>query len=182
MLEAAHRGPLRERAHRARLPHRHLVALAELGRAVTVQAQDLRKRCSTIGTDRAIAGRRGGDLGDTAHAHRMMVAAGEQGLTGRRAQGGGMKAVEAQPIGSQPLRRRRGARATEGACRPETGIVDHHHQHVGCASRRSEGLDGRERRLCILGVIGGEPNMLTCRDRQVSPRNVRHGASFGITD
>ena len=41
---AAARGPSVEGAHRARLPDRHLVALAELRRGVTVQPQRLRNR------------------------------------------------------------------------------------------------------------------------------------------
>jgi len=43
-------GPVIERPHRARLPHRHLVALAELGRAVAVEPQGFGQRRGAVGT------------------------------------------------------------------------------------------------------------------------------------
>ena len=145
VLETAAGGPLGERAHRARLPDRHLVALAELGRAVAVEPQDLGERGGVVGPDRVVPGGGGGDLGDAAHAHRMVIAARQQGLAGRRAQGGGVETVEPQAVGGQALGVGRVARAAEGARRPEPGIVDHHDHHVGrTAGGRSASIGGND--------------------------------------
>ena len=98
MLEAAAAGrPGVERAHRARLPGGHLVALAELRRGVAVEAQDLGERRAGLRADRAVAGRRRGELGDGAHPDRVVVAAGQQRLAGRRAHRGGVEARELEP-------------------------------------------------------------------------------------
>ena len=77
VLEAAAQGPLAERPYRARLPDRHLVALPQLGGAVAVEFHGLRQRRSGIRSDGVVAGRRGGDLRDAAHADRVVVAAGK---------------------------------------------------------------------------------------------------------
>ena len=105
VLEAAAGRPLVERAHRARLPDRHLVALPELGGAVAVQLQDLGERRRSVGPDRVVARGGGGDLGDAAHPDRVVVAARQQRLAGRRAQGGGVEPVEPQPAGPPGARR-----------------------------------------------------------------------------
>ena len=63
-----------ERPDRARLPHRHLVALAELGGRVAVQLQRLRQRRAGVRPNRAVARRRRRDLGDPAHPDRVVVA------------------------------------------------------------------------------------------------------------
>ena len=52
---AAAGGPGVERAHRAGLPHRDLVALAELGRRVAVELQRLGQRGGGVGPDRVVA-------------------------------------------------------------------------------------------------------------------------------
>ena len=78
VLEAAATGrPGVERPDRARLPDRHLVALAELRRAVPVEAQDLGDGRRRLRPDRRVPGSGRGDLGHGAHAHRVVVAAGE---------------------------------------------------------------------------------------------------------
>ena len=74
-----------ERPRTARLPHRHLVTLAELRGRISVQLQRLGDRRGRVGQHRRISRRTGGDFGDTAHADGMMVAAGEKRLTCRRA-------------------------------------------------------------------------------------------------
>ena len=61
---AAAGGPGVEGARRAGLPHRHLVALAELGRGVAVQLEGLGDRRAGVGQDRAVAWGTSGDLGD----------------------------------------------------------------------------------------------------------------------
>ena len=59
VLEARAGRPVVERAHRARLPHRDLVALAELRGRVAVQLQDLGQRRLVQRADAVVAGRGG---------------------------------------------------------------------------------------------------------------------------
>ena len=90
---AAARRPRVERAHRRGLPHRHLVALAELRRRVPVQLQRHRQRRLRVRPQRAVARRRRRRLGDAAHPDRVVVAAGQQRRPGRRAQRRGVEPV-----------------------------------------------------------------------------------------
>ena len=177
VLEPGPRRPLPERPHRARLPRRHLVALAELRRRVAVQLQRLGQRGGRVRADRAVPRRRGGDLGDAAHPDGVVVAAREQRLAGRRAQRRRVEAVELQPSGRQPLRRRALHRATERRRRAEPDVVEQHDQHVRRPRRRPQRHDRRERRLRILGVVGDQPGV------QPGPGSAtRHGkrrASWG---
>ncbi len=57
LLEALHRRPVLERSQRARLPHRHLVALAELGGGVAVVAQRLGQGRLRVWDHRGVAWR-----------------------------------------------------------------------------------------------------------------------------
>ena len=143
VLEAHPGRPLAVRAHRARLPDRDLVALAELRRAVAVELEDLGQRRGRVRPDRVVARRGGGELGDVAHADRVVVAAGEQRRAGRRAQRRGVEAVVLQPAGGEALEVRRVARAAERAGGAEADVVDQDDQDV----RRARG--GRS------GTIGG---------------------------
>ncbi len=116
VFEAAAAGrPGVERAGRTGLPHRHLVALAELGRGVAVQFQRPGDRRGGVGQDRAIARRSAGDLGDAAHPDGMVVTARQQRLPRRRTQGGGVEPVVLQAARREPLGVGRPARAAEGA-------------------------------------------------------------------
>ena len=114
VLEAASGGPLVERPHRAGLPHRNLVALAELGRAVAVEQQGLGDGRCVVRADRVVPGRGRGNLGDPSHADRMVVPGGQQRLAGRRAQGGRVEPVESQSVGSQPVGHRSVTWSPEG--------------------------------------------------------------------
>ena len=157
VLEAAAGRPPVERAGRAGLPHRHLVALADLRGGVAVEPQRLGQRRLGVGPHRVVPGRGGGQLGDGAHADRVVVAAGQQRLPGRRAQRGGVEPAVAQPAVGQPLRHRGVDRAAEHAGGAEADVVEQDHQHVRRASRRPQRRDRRERRLRVLGVVGGQP-------------------------
>ena len=159
VLEAAAAGrPRVERAHRARLPDRHLVALAELRRRVAVQQQRLRQRRAGVGANRVVPGRRGRELGDDAHPHRVVVAAGQQRSPRRGAQRRRVEAVVLQTLPGQPLGRRRRARPTERARRGEADVVEQDDEHVRRAGRRPQRLDRRERRLRILRVERKRPS------------------------
>ena len=98
VLETRARGPLVERAGRGDLPHRHLVALAELGRRIAVELQRFRDRRLLLGSNAAVSRRRGGHLGDRPHPHGMVVTSRQHCLSGRGAQSGGVEAVEFEAI------------------------------------------------------------------------------------
>ena len=149
--------PRVERSDRARLVHRHLVALAELRRRVAVQLERLGQRRRRVGPHPGVAGSRRGDLGDATHAHRVVVATGQQRLTRRRAQRRGVEAVVAKPARRQTFRRRCLDHATERARRRKAGVVDQHDQHVRRTRRRPALTDRWKRRRRILGVIGDQP-------------------------
>ena len=95
-----------------------------------------------FGPDRAVAGRRGRDLGDAAHADGVVVAPGQQRRAGRRAQRGRVEAGVLEAVGGQPLECRRSWRATERAVRAEAGIVDEDEQDVRRPLRRADGSIG----------------------------------------
>ena len=163
---ATSRRPGVERTHRRCLPHRHLVALAELRRRIPIQLQRHRQRRLGVRTQRIVPRSRRRRLGDRAHPHRMMVTPRQQRRPGRRAQRGGVEAVVAQPTLRQPVGGRRTARPPKRGRGAEAHIVDEHDQHVRCPLRRQQRLDRRVRGLGILGVIGRQPGRRTIRDRQ----------------
>ena len=166
VLEARARRPRVERAHRARLPDGHLVALAELRGRVAVQLQRLGERRARVRADRVVARRRGRDLGDAAHADRVVVPSGQQRLARRRAQRRRMEAVVLEAVGGEPLGGRRVDRAAEGARRGEADVVEQHDEHVRRTLGRAQRLDRRERRRGILRVVRGQPDRRPVGDRQ----------------
>ena len=153
VLEPASRRPAVERSHLARLPDRHLVALAELGRAVAVEQQRLGERRSIVGPHRAVARSRGRELGDGAHPDRVVVAAGQQRLPGGGAQGRGVEAGELQACRRKPVSVRCRARTAERARRPEADVVQQDDQHVRRTLRWTQLLDRRERRVRVPRVV-----------------------------
>ena len=125
VLEAAAAGrPRGERARRAGLPDRNLVALAELRRRIAVELQRQRQRRLGVRQHRGVPGCRGGGFGDVAHAHRVVVAAGQQRLARRRAQRSGVEPVVLQPARCQLLEVRRLARPAERTAGAEADVVD----------------------------------------------------------
>ena len=173
VLEAtAARGPGVERAHRARLPHRHLVALAELRGRVAVQLQRLGERRRRVRADRAVARRRGRDLRDPAHADRVVVATGEKSLAGRRAQGRRVEAVVLQPVVGEPLGGRRRAGPAERARGAEAAVVDEDDEDVRSALGRAQRLDRGKLGVRILGVVGDQPRAGPVWDRKAVAREL----------
>ena len=165
VLEAGACRPGVERTHRARLPHRHLVTLAELGCCVAVQLQCLGKRCRGVGPDRVVARRRGRKLGDPAHPDGVVVAACQERLARRRAERGRVEAVVLETRRGEAFGGRGRARAAEGGRGGEADVVDQDDQHVRCAGRRPERLDRRERGRGILRVVRDEPRVRAIGDR-----------------
>jgi len=115
VLEPAAAGrPLGERSHRARLPHRHFVALAELRCGVAVELESHGKRRLILRQHRSVAGSRGRDFADAAHVHRMVIAPGQERLARWRTERRRVEAVKLQPVVCQCLGVRCGDRAAEG--------------------------------------------------------------------
>ena len=158
VLEAAAAGrPGLERPDRAGLPDRDLVAFAELRRRVAVEPQHLRERSRRLRPDRCVARCGRGDLGDRAHADRVVVAPGQQRLPRRRAQRGGVETGERQPAAGEPLGIRRAARPAEHARRAEAHVVEQHDEDVRRPRRRPDRRDRFVDGARVLGVVVDRP-------------------------
>ena len=166
VLEARARRPAVERTDRAVLPHRHLVALAELRGGVAVQLEDLGQRRLVPGAQAAVARRRRRHLGDGAHADRVVVAAAEQRRPRRRAQRRRVEARVLEAAVREPLGRRRVARPAERARGAEADVVNQEDEHVGRARRRAQRRDGRILGVRVLGVVGRDADRLAIGNRQ----------------
>ena len=169
---AAARRPLIERPHRARLPDRHLVTFAELRGRVAIELEGHGQRRLVLREHRRVTGSRRGDFADAAHVHRMVIASGEERLACRRAERGGVKAIELEAVGGQPVGGGRRDRAPERARGAKAAVIDQHDQHVGRTLRRPQGLDRRKLRVRILRIVRGQSHMLTLGDRQDGSLNL----------
>ena len=127
-----------------------------MGGGVAVELERLGERRLVLRPHGAVAGRGRRDLGDAAHAHAVVVPPAEQRRAGRRAQGGGVEPGVLEPVRREALEGRRVARSAEGARGAEAHVVDEDDEHVRGAGRRPDRLDRRERRVRILGVVGGD--------------------------
>ena len=163
-------GPARwpgvERTHRAGLPDRDLMALAEIGRGIPVELEDLGQRRRRVRADRGVAGRGGRQLRDGAHADRVMVSAAQERSARRGAQGGRVEPRVLEPVRGEPFGDRGGAGATERAGRPEAEVIQQHDQDVRRSSGRTERRDRREYRRRVLRVICGQADLSPIGDRQ----------------
>ena len=149
VLEAHADRPLVEGADGARLEGRRVVVLAEPRGAVAVVLQDLADGGLVFGDDAVVAGVARRLLGDHAEARRMMVAAGDEGRPGGRAQRRGVEVGVAQTHLGDAVQSRGGDDAAEGAGRAEAHVVGHDQQHVGRALGRHH--------------PGRPPGLRTCR-------------------
>jgi hypothetical protein len=176
---AAGAGPGVKRAHRARLPHGHLVALTELGGRVAVQLQRLGQRRRGVGPDRAVAGGGGCYFRDAAHADRVVVSAREHGLAGGRAERGGVEAVVLQAVCGEAFSVRRLAWPAKGTRGAEADVVEQDNQHVRGACGWAQRLDRGEGRVWILRVVGDQTLVGSVGNRQdLALRSVSLGAHF----
>ncbi len=153
VFEPAPGRPLPERPHRAGLPDRHLVALAELGGRVAVELEHLGERRRAVRSHRVVARRGGRHLGDRTHADRVMVPAGQDRLPRRRAQRCRVEPVVPQTSSSEPIGGRGVDRATERGRRTESAVVDQRDDHVRCPGRWPQRLDRREPAPGVGGVV-----------------------------
>ena len=159
-------GPLIKRSHGAGLPYRHLVALAELRGGIAIELQRHREGSLVLRQHRAVARSGSCYLADAAHVHRMMVAAGQQCLTRRRTECRGVKAVELETIFRQPFSSGCMDGATEGTGGCEAHIVQQYDEHIGCARGWFQRCDRRESCIRILGVVGGNADILSIGNRK----------------
>ena len=152
LLKALAGGPAVKRPGGADFPHGRLVHLAEGGRVVTVQAQRVGNGGGAVGTHAGVAGGGGRRLSDAAHAHRMVIASGEQCLACGGTERSCVESVVGQALGGQPRLCGHVNRAAEGAGGAEAHIIDQHNHHVGRAVRGAHELRGGI--LHVLGVDG----------------------------
>ena len=85
-----------------------------------------------------------------------MVAAGKQGGAGGGAKRGGVKTVELEALGRQPLGGGGVHGAAEGRGGSETDVIQQHNQHVGSAGGRPQRLNRRVMGVGILGIKRGQ--------------------------
>ncbi len=119
LVEAGAGRPAVGRAGGADLPGRGLVRFSERRRAVAVEPQHLRQRCHAVGALPGLPGKSGGGLGDRAHVVHVVVAAGEQRGSRRRAKRRGVELVVAQALVGEFFHRRHVNRSAEGARLPK---------------------------------------------------------------
>ncbi len=167
VVEAPARGPVVERPGGAHLAARRHVPLAEAGGDVAVLAQDARQGGAAARARARVAGEGAGQLGDAAHAHAMVVAAGEHGGAGRRADRGDVEAVVRQAHLADPRQGGGLDAAAERVGAAVAGVVDEDDQHVGRAfGRRRPGderpVGRRMRRGCA------RPSRRTCGRRSAA--------------
>ena len=159
-LEPEAEGPALERTRRTLLPARGQVPLPDCERVVTGVAQDPRQRARRSRDASVVAGKPRRDVGEEAHADRVVVAAGQEARARRRAQRGDVEAVVPQPPLGELIDRGRGNARPEAAELREAEVVEHDHHDVGSSGRRPWGR--REARLRLL-------------DRPTDPAPCSHG-------
>ena len=119
----------------------------------------------------AIARRRGGHLGDRPHAHRMVVAPGQQCRPGRRAYRGAVKPIELQPFSREPLSGGvlQGPPKAEAAPKPTSSSMTI--KMLGATLGWAQHSDRRIGRGWNLGVVGRQTNMLRIWNRHLLDRH-----------
>ena len=120
---AAPGGPCVKRPHGRTLPHGHLVALAQHGGGVAVELQSQGQGRFGVGPHGTLPRCRRSRFGDVAHAHGMVIAPGQQRLTGGGTEGGGVETGVFQPFPRQFLEGGGMAGATKGTRGPKAHIV-----------------------------------------------------------
>ena len=134
-VEAAPERPAVERAGRAGLGESGDVPLADEVVAVAVRAQQLGE-CRDVGVDlAAVAGEPAVEVGEAAHADRVVVASRQQRRPRRRAHRGRVESGVPEPLGGEPVDRRCGDLGAVAAEVGEPDVVEHHEQHVGALRR-----------------------------------------------
>ena len=128
--------PVVERAGWACLPLRDVVILAVPRRVVAILLEDFTNADGVAWNDAVVSGVAGRLIDYNAGADRVVIVAGEQRGSRRRAERRGMEARIAQARLRDAVERRRRYHATEGAGRTKTDIVGHDEQDVRRTLRR----------------------------------------------
>ena len=135
-LEAEAERPPVERTRVGALARRHEVPLPDRERVVARRrAAAAAASPPTSGCARCSPGTPIGHVGEEAHAHRVVVAAGEQARPRRRADRGDVEAVVPEPVRREPVDVRRGDVGAEAAELREADVVEDDHHHVRGAGR-----------------------------------------------
>ena len=113
------------------------VPLADRERGVVLVAQHLRHRRGVLADRAAHVWVARVEVGDRAHPDRVMVAAGQQRGSCRRAQRGHVEVREAQPVGRQPVDVRRFDRRSVAVEVRESEVVEEDDHDVRSVLRRS---------------------------------------------
>ena len=165
-VEAAAERPAVERAGGAGLGERRDVPLAQHVVAIAVRAQHLGDGAGLARDLAAIARVARIEVGEAADAHRMMVAAGQQGGARGRAHRRGVEAGVAQAAAGDGVDGRRGDGRAVAAEVGEADIVEQDDQDVGGAL-----LVHAKRTAGSLGPVGrGLPDRLADCRRHAFPR------------
>ena len=130
-LEAHPGGPQGERTGGAALAPGSEVPLADGHGAPAGVPQDAGQHGGRRGDAGGVAGKPHGHVGQKPHAHRVVVAPGQKGGPGGRAQGGHVEAVVRQSARGQPVDVGGGDVGPEAAKLGEPGVVQQDDQHVG---------------------------------------------------
>ena len=148
----------RRRPHVERPDHRRVAEMWDLvalpARRVAVELERLGQRRLVVGPQRR-ARRRGRELGDGPRPHRVVVATGQQRLSGRRAQRIGVKAVVAKP----PLASRSATGVSHGPQTRSTPRTPHRQarsQNVRGTLRKAQLADRGKLGIRVLRVVGGQ--------------------------
>ena len=135
-IEAATERPLIVGPGRRGLFHRRQMPFADRKRGIAGRAQHLGKRGSAARDRAGAVGIAGVPVRQATHADRMVIAPGEQGRARRRAQRGGVKIRIAQSAGGELVDIRCIDGRSIAAEVRKAGVVEEHHDHIGCALAR----------------------------------------------
>src|SRR5262249_16797077 len=144
----------------ADLELRGCVPLAEHGSGVAVASQDLGRQGAAPWDDTGIAGVPGAVFDNDAGADGMVVAAGKECRSSRRAERGRVELVVLEPVVSKLVHVRSGNRSAEGTAHAEAHVIQQDEKDVRAAlgSFHRSGV-ARGRVLVRLADLRSEPGV-----------------------
>ena len=152
--------PIVERPRRAGLVVGDIVVLAPPGAGIAGLFEQLTHGGAALGNDAAIARVTRGHLLDDTGGHRVMIASGQEGSPGWRAERCGVELVVEQATFVEPFRGRHADQTAVDARPSEADVVEQDQEDVGRASRGlAHGWEIRRRilRVEVDGGIGERP-------------------------
>ena len=130
-VESLARGPVVKGTREGCLRIRDQVPLAQGRGGVAIEAEHLGDHGGTPRNRTGVPGIIRAPIGNGPHAHRVAVASGEEGRSGRRAHRGHVEARVAQAMGCETVERGRGDQPAKGAGLPESGVIQQNDQDIG---------------------------------------------------